>query len=63
LAVVERSLALDGKAVFDVIDIRTGKIVWCGVAEGRSKNNMSKADREQLPITVVHELLMQFPPS
>ena len=54
---------LDGKAVFDVIDIRTGKIVWCGVAEGRSKNNMSKADREQLPITVVHELLRQFPPS
>ena len=54
---------LDGKAVFDVIDIRTGKIVWRGVAEGRLKNNMSKADREQLTITVVHELLKQFPPS
>ena len=45
----------DGTAVFDVIDIRTGKIVWRGVAEGRLKNNMSKADREQLTITVVHE--------
>ena len=54
---------LDGKALFDVIDIRTGKFVWCGVAEGRSEKNMSKADLEQLPITVVHELLRQFPPS
>ena len=52
----------DGTAVFDVIDISTGKIVWRGVAEGRLKNNMSKTDREQLTITVVHELLKQFPP-
>lgn len=52
----------DGTAVFDVIDIGTGKIVWRGVAEGRLKNNMSKTDREQLTITVVHELLKQFPP-
>lgn len=52
----------DGTAVFDVIDINTGKIVWRGVAEGRLKNNMSKTDREQLTITVVHELLKQFPP-
>ena len=47
----------DGTAMFDVIDIKTGRIVWRGVAEGRLKNNMSKADREQLTITVVHELL------
>ena len=52
----------DGTAVFDVIDIRSGKIVWRGVAEGRLKNKMSKADKEQLTITVVHELLKQFPP-
>ena len=52
----------DGTAMFDVIDIKTGRIVWRGVAEGRLKNNMSKADREQLTITVVHELLQQFPP-
>lgn len=52
----------DGTAMFDVIDIKTGRIVWRGVAEGRLKNNMSKADREQLTITVVHELLKQFPP-
>ena len=52
----------DGTAMFDVIDIKTGRIVWRGVAEGRLKNNMSKADREQLTITVVHELLEQFPP-
>ena len=52
----------DGTAVFDVIDINTGKIVWRGVAEGRLKNNMSKAEREQLTITVIHELLKQFPP-
>jgi hypothetical protein len=52
----------DGTAMFDVIDIKTGRIVWRGVAEGRLKNNMSKADREQLTITVVHELLTQFPP-
>ena len=48
--------------MFDVIDIKTGRIVWRGVAEGRLKNNMTKADREQLTITVVHELLKQFPP-
>lgn len=53
----------DGTAVFDVIDINTGKIVWRGVAEGRLKNNMSKAEREQLTITVIHELLKQFPPT
>ena len=52
----------DGTAVFDVIDIRSGKIVWRGVAEGRLKNKMSAADKEQLTITVVHELLKQFPP-
>jgi hypothetical protein len=52
----------DGTAMFDVIDIKTGRIVWRGVAEGRLKNNMSKAEREQLTITVVHELLKQFPP-
>jgi len=33
------------------------------VAEGRLKNNMSKAEREQLTITVIHELLKQFPPT
>ena len=52
----------DGTAMFDVIDIKTGRIVWRGVAEGRLKNNMTKADREQLTITVDHELLKQFPP-
>ena len=52
----------DGTAMFDVIDIKTGRIVWRGVAEGRLKNNMSKADRERLTITVVHELLKKFPP-
>ena len=53
----------DGTAMFDVIDIKTSRIVWRGVAEGRLKNNMSKAEREQLTITVVHELLKQFPPN
>ena len=52
----------DGTAMFDVIDIKTGRIIWRGVAEGRLKNNMSRADRKQLTITVVHELLEQFPP-
>ena len=52
----------DGTAMFDVIDIKTGRIVWRGVAEGRLKNNMTKADREKLTITVVHELLEKFPP-
>ena len=52
----------DGTAMFDVIDIKTGRIVWRGVAEGRLKNNMTKAEREQLTITVIHELLREFPP-
>ena len=52
----------DGTAVFDVIDIRTNKIVWRGVAEGRLKNKMSYADKQELRVTVLHELLSAFPP-
>jgi len=52
----------DGTAIFDVIDVRSGKIVWRGVAEGRLKNKMSKADKEVLTVTVLHELLSRFPP-
>jgi hypothetical protein len=52
----------DGTAVFDVIDIRTNKIVWRGVAEGRLKNKMSFADKQELRVTVLHELLSAFPP-
>ncbi len=52
----------DGTAVFDVIDIRTSKIVWRGVAEGRLKNKMSYADKQELRVTVLHELLSAFPP-
>ena len=52
----------DGTAVFDVIDIRTSKIVWRGVAEGRLKNKMSSADKQELRVTVLHELLSAFPP-
>ena len=53
----------DGTALFDVINIRTGSIILRSVAQGRMKSNMSKADRQQLTITVVHELLKQFPPT
>ena len=52
----------DGTAVFDVIDVRTSKIVWRGVAEGRLKNKMSYADKQALRVTVLHELLSAFPP-
>ena len=52
----------DGTAVFDVIDVRTSKIVWRGVAEGRLKNKMSYADKQELRVTVLHELLSAFPP-
>ena len=52
----------DGTAVFDVIDVRTNKIVWRGVAEGRLKNKMSYADKQELRVTVLHELLSAFPP-
>ena len=52
----------DGTAIFDVIDIATEKIVWRGVAEGRLKNKMTAADKQQLTITVLHELLKEFPP-
>ena len=52
----------DGTAVFDVIDIRTSKIVWRGVAEGRLKNKMSSAEKQELRVTVLHELLSAFPP-
>ena len=52
----------DGTAVFDVIYILTSKIVWRGVAEGRLKNKMSYADKQELRVTVLHELLSAFPP-
>ena len=52
----------DGTAVFDVIDIQTSKIVWRGVAEGRLKNKMSSAEKQELRVTVLHELLSAFPP-
>ena len=52
----------DGTAVFDKIDIRTNKIVWRGVTEGRLKNKMSYADKQELRATVLHELLSAFPP-
>lgn len=52
----------DGTAVLDVIDTRTSKIVWRGVAEGRLKNKMSYADKQELRATVLHELLSAFPP-
>ena len=52
----------DGTAVFDVIDIRTSKIVWRGVAECRLKNKMSSADKQELRVTVLNELRSAFPP-
>ena len=53
---------ISGTAVFEVIGMRSGKTVWRGVAESPLKNNMSKADIEQLMITVINEILNQFSP-
>lgn len=52
----------DGTAILDIIDIRTNRTVWRGVATGRLKQGMSQGDRSKLTIQIVNELLKDFPP-
>lgn len=52
----------DGTAILDIIDIRTNRTVWRGVAKGRLKQGMSQGDRTKLTIEIVNELLNDFPP-
>lgn len=52
----------DGTAILDMIDVRTQKLVWRGVAEGRLKNERSLDDRKRAVEMVSRELLSAFPP-
>lgn len=52
----------EGTAILDVIDARTRKIVWRGVAEGRLKDHPTMSDRYKATMAVASELLADFPP-
>jgi len=52
----------DGTAILDIIDVRSQKLVWRGVAQGRLKNDRDLADRRKATIKVTRELLDAFPP-
>jgi len=52
----------EGTAVLDVIDARTRKIVWRGVAEGRLKDHPTISDRYKATVAIASELLAEFPP-
>jgi len=52
----------DGTAVLDVIDAKTQRIVWRGIAEGRLKNERNMKDKYNATVKVTQELLAEFPP-
>jgi len=52
----------DGTAILDIIDARTQKIVWRGVAEGRLKNDRDSSDKRKAAAVISRELLATFPP-
>ena len=52
----------DGTAVLDVIDAKTQRIVWRGIAEGRLKNERNMKDKYKATVKVTQELLAEFPP-
>lgn len=53
----------EGTVVLDIIDTRSGKIVWRGIAEGRLKDSLSQQDKNRIAAEVSRELLADFPPS
>ncbi|GAB3275461.1 DUF4136 domain-containing protein [Parahaliea aestuarii] len=53
----------DGTVVLDVIDTRSQKIVWRGIAEGRLKDSLEQKDKNRIAAEVSRELLGQFPPA
>lgn len=52
----------DGTAILDVIDAKTRKIVWRGIAEGRLKNDRDLSDKRRATVEVASRLLAAFPP-
>ncbi|MFT4519421.1 MAG: hypothetical protein ACI9JM_001817 [Halioglobus sp.] len=53
----------EGTVVLDIIDARTSKIVWRGIAEGRLKKDLSHNEKDHRAAEVSRELLADFPPS
>ena len=53
----------EGTVVLDIIDTRSSKIIWRGIAEGRLKEDMSINDKNRVASEVASELLADFPPS
>jgi len=52
----------EGTAVLDVIDAKTRKIVWRGIAEGRLKDHATMNERYNATMAIASELLADFPP-
>jgi hypothetical protein len=52
----------EGTVVLDIIDARSSKIIWRGIAEGRLKEHLSISDKNRVASEVAAELLADFPP-
>jgi len=53
----------EGTAILDIIDAKTQKIVWRGIAEGRLKDHPSMSERYNATMAIASELLADFPPA
>lgn len=52
----------EGTVVLDVIDARSSKIVWRGIAEGKLKDSLTQKDKNRIASEVSRALLEDFPP-
>jgi hypothetical protein len=53
----------EGTVVIDVIDTKSNKLVWRGIAEGRMKSTLSQKDKDHIASEISRELLTDFPPA
>ncbi|TXS94191.1 DUF4136 domain-containing protein [Parahaliea maris] len=53
----------EGTVVLDVIDTRSSKIVWRGIAEGKLKDSLTQKDKNRIASEVSQALLQDFPPT
>lgn len=52
----------EGTVVIDIIDVKSSKIVWRGIAEDRLPKGMDHAARDKMASVITRELLEDFPP-
>lgn len=51
-----------GTFILDIVDPKSGKLVWRGTAEGRIRKNTTQAQKEESIKEVVTKVLSNFPP-